>query len=113
MVLALDKFFDIDIFHDTKLGKVLLEDFKVGNILIIIFGFEVDFVELDFIGIEEVEHLAVDSASAQLLDFGEIGADEVVDPGEQVPAGKFDCVVGVYADLVDHLVEGFEFISMV
>jgi hypothetical protein len=82
LILALDKFLNIDIFHDTKLSKVLLEYFKVGNILIIIFGFEVDFVELDFIGIEEVEDLAIDSASTELLDFGEIGVDEVIDPGE-------------------------------
>ncbi len=103
LILALDKFFDIDIFHDAKLGEVLLEKLKVSDILIIIFGLEVDFGEGDFIGIEEVEHLAVDSAGAKLLDFGEVGAEQLVDPGEQVPAGQLDCVVGVYAYLVDHL----------
>ena len=46
-------------------------------------------------------------AGAQLLDFSEVGVEEVIDPGEEVTSGQFDGVVGVEADLVDHLGEVF------
>lgn len=52
LVLALDEFFHFDIFHDSELGEVLLKQFEVIDILVVIFGFEVDFVELDFPGVQ-------------------------------------------------------------
>lgn len=48
LVLAFDKSFDFDVFHDTELGEVLLEEFEVVDVLVVVFGFEVYFVELDF-----------------------------------------------------------------
>lgn len=52
LVLALDEFFHFDIFHDAKLGEVLLEELKVVDVLVIVFGLEIDFTHLDFTGVE-------------------------------------------------------------
>ncbi len=107
MILALDEFFHFDVFQYAKLGKVLLEDLEVVDVLVIVFGLEIDLSQLDFARIKQIKHLTVVGAGAQLLYFGEVCVEEVVDPGEEVTAGEFDGVVGVEADLVDHLGEVF------
>lgn len=84
-----------------------MEDLKVVDVLIIIFGLEIDLPQLDFSWIKQIKHLTVVGAGAQLLDFSEIGVEKVIDPGEEVASGEFNGVVGVEADLVDHLGEVF------
>ena len=41
-------------------------------------------------------------ASAQLLNFGEVGLEELIDPLQQLTTRKFDGIVGVDSDFVEH-----------
>ena len=66
----------------------MLKEFVVVDELVLGFGFEVEFGRRDAAGVEGVEDLAVGDAGAQLLDFGEGGVGEGVDPGEQLGAGE-------------------------
>lgn len=112
LILALDQFFDFDVFHNTELGKVLLEYLKIVNVLIIIFGLEIDFTELNFPWIKELEHLTVVCASAKLLYFGDIGVKKVIEPVEEFATGEFDGIAWVKGNFVDHW-KRFEFLLYV
>jgi len=52
LIFTFDKFLYFDMFHDSQFSKMLLKYFKVIDVLIIIFGFEIDFWELYFTWIE-------------------------------------------------------------
>ena len=63
LILAFDKFLDFNVFHDSKLGEILLKYFEVINVLVVIFGFEIDLAELYFPRVQDIEHLTVDGTS--------------------------------------------------
>jgi len=46
--------------------------------------------------------LAVYGSCAKLLNFGQVGFEELVDPAEQLSSGKIDSVIEIDGDLVDH-----------
>jgi hypothetical protein len=108
LILALDEFFHFDVFQDAELGEVLLEDLKVADVLVIVFGLEIDLTQLDFAWIKQIKHLTVMGACAQLLNFGDAGVEKIIDPGEKVTSREFNSIVGVEADLIDHYDETFE-----
>lgn len=81
----------------------MLQYFEVRNEFVVELGLPVYLGQWDLGRIEDINELAVDCASAQLLDFGEISLEKVVDPAEQLATRHFDGVVGVYGYLVYHL----------
>lgn len=103
LVLALDQLLDLDVLEDAQFGEALLEDLEVGDELVVELSLPVYLSQWDFVGVEDVDQLAVDRTGAQLLDLGEVGLEEVVHPAQQLPAGHLDGVVGVDGYLVDHL----------
>ena len=102
LVLALDEFLNIDVPLSLEFGETLLQNFKIVDILVLIFSLEVDFTQGDDIGIEHIHKLAVDSPCTQLLYFGKVGLKQFVDPVEELTPGEFDGVVGVYGNFVYH-----------
>ena len=88
LVLTFNQPLDFDILINPKFSETLLEEFVVVDELVLGFGFEVEFGRGDAAGVEGVEDLAVGDAGAELLDFGEGGVGEGVDPGEQLAAGE-------------------------
>ena len=82
LVLALDKFLNIDVPLSLQFGETLLQNFKIVDILVLIFSLKVDFAQRDDIGIEYIHKLAVDGPRAQLLYFGKIGLEQFIDPVE-------------------------------
>ncbi len=102
LVLALDQFFDFDVLHDAQLGEALLQDLEVPHELVVELSSPVHLSQRDFAGIEHIHELAVYCARPQLLDFRQVYLEKVVEPSEQLAAGHFDGVVGVYSHFVDH-----------
>ena len=47
--------------------------------------------------------MAINSSSSQLLDLGQVGLEEVVDPKEEFSSGKVNCIVGIDSYFVYHL----------
>ena len=102
LVLALDQFFDFDVLHDAQLGEALLQDLEVPHELVVELSSPVHLSQGDFAGIEHIHELAVYCARPQLLDFRQVYLEKVVQPSQQLAAGHFDGVVGVYSHFVDH-----------
>lgn len=61
-----------DMALDSEFVEAVLEHAKVVHELVVVFGFPIDFGEVDFAGVDDVEDLAVDAATAQLLDLGNV-----------------------------------------
>jgi len=86
----------------AHLSECLLQYFEVVDELVIVFDFPVDFCHGHATWVEGICELTVDCPSAELFYFGEVGFEQIVDPGEELAAGEFDGVVGVDGDFVDH-----------
>ena len=88
LVLTFHQPLNFNVLIYSEFSETLLKEFVVVDELVLGFGFEVEFGRRDAAGVEGVEDLAVGDAGAQLLDFGEGGVGEGVDPGEQLGAGE-------------------------
>lgn len=64
LILALHELLDLDVLEDSQLGEALLEYLEVGDELVVELGLPVDLGQRDLVGIEDIDELAVDCASA-------------------------------------------------
>lgn len=87
LVFALYQFLDLNVSHYAQLSKTLLQQFKVAYKLVVVFSLPVDFGKLNFSRVEEVNELAVYGSCAELLDLGQVGFEEFIDPGEKLASG--------------------------
>merc|ERR1719192_2305853 len=65
-----------------------LKNFEVVDVLVLLFCIELHLLDLNASWKEHVHELAVGSPSAQLLNFGKLGLNTVVDPGQHVVSGE-------------------------
>lgn len=69
-------YFDIPL--DSNLFTGGLKEPEVGKEVIIVFGFPVDFSQVDFSRVYDVKDLTIDWARAEGLDFGDIDLNEEI-----------------------------------
>jgi hypothetical protein len=79
---------------DTDFLAGGLKESEIGEELIVVFGFPVNFGKVDFPGVNHIENLAVNGAGAEGLNFGDIDLSEWkrylkegIDPGEDFRLG--------------------------
>ena len=89
-------------FHDVKLGEGLLQNFEVVEVLILKFGFPVNFGKGDFPWVDNIQQLAIESTCTKLLYFCNIAFEKSVDPDQQLAPRQFNGIIGVAGNFVNH-----------
>lgn len=89
---ALDELFDGDLAVDFVAVKHPLQHLVVVEKLVLGLDVELDLAHR-YVSVDGVENLAVNGAFAALLDLGDVGDEQFIDPLDQFLSGHFDVVV--------------------
>ena len=79
-----------------------MKHLEVVQVLVLELGLPVDFGERHFARINHIQKLTIESTSTKLLDFGDIAFEEGINPNKELPTRKFNGVVGIAGNFVNH-----------
>ncbi len=91
LVFRFGKFLNVDVFENFAFGKSELQNFKIADELPLIYCVETDSLKGDFSRVHDIQDLAINGTGSELLYFGEVDLEQLVDPGEKLSFGDEEC----------------------